>query len=109
MILILVAIVALCPAIVCPLTAQSQAQSGSCCHKPPSHRAPCPAKSVPACPYSVLEKSNATQAAAHTHLALAVVRAEPGFSLPLSSPAAHPPSRLVDANGLFLRNRVLLI
>lgn len=107
MILVLVAIVALCPVILCPLIVQAQA--GSCCHKPPRHGVPCPAQSVPACPYSLLEKSNATPAASYSHVAVARVTVEQNFVLPLSGLAVHPISRLVDTDGLFLRNRVLLI
>jgi hypothetical protein len=96
MVLLLVSIVALCPVIACP------PNSPSCCHKPQT-------KTVPDCPYSILEKSKANPAATHAKWVGAVVRTEHSVTLPLAAPANDAPQRIVDASGLFLRNRVLLI
>jgi hypothetical protein len=101
MILVLLSVVTLCPAIACPLTASSQAQSG-CCHKPQS-------KTVPDCPYSILQKSKTNPAATHAKWIGSVSRASQTAALPLVSRTVDAPCRLVDASGLFLRNRVLLI
>jgi hypothetical protein len=94
-ILVLLSAVALCPLIAC-----SQA-APSCCHKP--------AKTVPDCPYSILEKSKTTSTATHAKWVGSIVRTEHGATLPVASFTIHAASRLVDAAGLFLRNRVLLI
>lgn len=107
--LFLVSVVALCPSIACPLTAASHAQSGSCCHPPQSHPGPCPAKKVPDCPYSILEKSKTNPAATHAKWVGSLVRTEHSAVLLVAGPAIEVPCRLVDVSGLFLRNRVLLI
>jgi len=109
MVLVLVSVVALCPSIACPLTAASHGPSGSCCHKPQTHPAPCPAKTVPDCPYSILEKSKTNPAATHAKWVGSVIRTEHSAALPLVSLTVEAPCRLVDVSGLFLRNRVLLI
>jgi len=109
MTLVLLGIVALCPAVICPLAAASCANSGSCCHKPQPHPAPCPAKSIPDCPYSILEKSKAGPGATHAKWIGAMVRAELSANLPIAVATVYAPCRLVDVSGLFLRNRVLLI
>ena len=95
LILFFVSVVVLCPAIACPLTAPS------CCHKP--------VKAAPDCPYSILEKSKTNPAATHAKWVGSIVRTEHCATLPVAVRAANAPCRLVDAAGLFLRNRVLLI
>jgi hypothetical protein len=95
MVLFLVGVVALCPAIACTPSASS------CCHKP--------AKTVPDCPYSILQKSKTNPAATHAKWIGAIVRPERSSALPAAGPRIEPPCRLVDVSGLFLRNRVLLI
>jgi hypothetical protein len=109
MALILIGIVALCPALLCPLVAASQTSSDSCCHKSQTHSAPCPPKTVPDCPYSILEKSKTNPAATHAKWVEAVVRTEPPAALPLAGLTVLTPCRLIDSSSLFLRNRVLLI
>ena len=109
MTLILISVVALCPAVACPLMAAAHAESGSCCHQPQTHPAPCPLKSVPDCPYSILEKSKTNPGATHGKLVAAVIRTAPLVTLPVAGLAVSVPCRLVDAAGLFLRIRVLLI
>ncbi|MGO4879939.1 MAG: hypothetical protein ACLP59_03850 [Bryobacteraceae bacterium] len=105
--LFLVSVVALCPAIACPLTAHSD--SGSCCHKPQSHHDPCPAKSVPDCPYTILEKSTTNKGAPHAMWIAALVNTGQLVALPVAGVTVHVPSRISDASCLYLRNRVLLI
>lgn len=95
LILFLVSVAALCPALACPLTAPS------CCHKP--------AKTVPDCPYSILQKSKTSPAATHAKWVGSIVRTEHSAALPATGFTVLIPCRLVDAAGLFLRNRVLLI
>ena len=107
--LFLVSVVALCPSIACPLTAASQAQSGSCCHRPQTHPGPCPAKTVPDCPYAILEKSKTNPAVTHAQWVGSLVRTEHSAILLPAGPAVEARRRLVDLSGLFLRNRVLLI
>jgi hypothetical protein len=107
--LFLVSVVALCPSIACPLTAASHAESGDCCHKSQTHPGPCPAKTVPDCPYSILEKSKTNPAATHAKWVGSIVRTEHRAILLPASPTLDPPCRLVDVSGIFLRNRVLLI
>jgi hypothetical protein len=101
MILVLLSVIVLCPAIACPLTASSQTQSG-CCHKPQT-------KTVPDCPYSILQKSKTNPAATHAKWVGSITRASQTAALPRVSRTVDAPCRLVDASGLFLRNRVLLI
>jgi hypothetical protein len=95
LILFLVSVAALCPALACAPT------PSSCCHKP--------ARTVPDCPYSILEKSKTNPAATHAKWIGTIVRAD--YSTTLSHPGviADAPCRLVNTSGLFLRNRVLLI
>jgi len=93
--LFLVSVAALCPALVCSPAASS------CCHKP--------AKTVPDCPYSILEKSKINPAATHAKWAVSIVRVEHSVTLPAADPTIGTTCRRVDASGLFLRNRVLLI
>lgn len=100
LILFLVGVVALCPAIACVPSAASAAHSG-CCHRP--------AKNVPDCPYSILQKSKTNPVAAHAKWVGAIVRTEQRAALPIASLTVEVPFRLVDVSGLFLRNRVLLI
>jgi hypothetical protein len=95
LILFLVSVVALCPAIVCPITAPS------CCHKP--------AKTTPDCPYSILEKSKASPVVTHAKWVASIVRAEHRAVILIAGPTVEVPSRMADVSGLFLRNRVLLI
>ena len=109
MILILVSVVALCPAVACPLTAPSHAEPGSCCHKPQTHPAPCPPKKAPDCPYSILKKTKTNPAATHAKWVGSIVRTEHRAILPVAEPTVSSPCRIVDVSVLFLRNRVLLI
>jgi len=109
MILVLVGVVALCPSMGCPRTAPSRAKAGSCCHKPQKQPARCPPKTVPGCPYSILEKSKTNPVVANANGVCSLVRTGPGAAVPCAGLAADTPRRLVDASGLFLRNRVLLI
>ena len=95
MILVLLSVIALCPVLVCP-------PSGSCCHKPQT-------KTVPDCPYSILQKSKTSPTATHAKWAGTPVRSVTSATLPVAAFAVSVPSRLADASGLFLRNRVLLI
>lgn len=105
----LVSVVALCPAIACPLMA-AHADSDSCCHHPQkTPTAPCPLQTVPDCPYTILEKSKTNPAATHAHWAGAAIQVAPHTILPAAGPTIDVPTRLVDTAGLFLRNRVLLI
>jgi hypothetical protein len=109
MTLFLLGVVALCPVIACPLMA-AHAESGSCCHKPQkTHPAPCPLKTVPDCPYSILEKSKTNPAATHAKWVGAAIQTATGSALPLAGLTVTAPCRLIDAAGLFLRNRALLI
>lgn len=101
MILFLVSVAALCPLIACPLTADSQAPSG-CCHKRQT-------KTIPDCPYSILQKSKTNATATGAQWVDAIVHVERHAALPLAGHTADVPCRLVDVSGLFLRNRVLLI
>jgi hypothetical protein len=101
MILVLVSVVALCPALACPLTAASHAPSGSCCHKPPTHPAPCP--------HSILEKGKTNPAATHAKWVGSIAQMEHNAILPVAGLTVTAPCRLVDTSGLFLRNGVLLI
>src|ERR1022692_3358388 len=95
MILVLISVVALCPSIACPLTAPSHAPSGSCCHKPQTHPAPCPAKTVPDCPYSILRKSTTNPSATHAKWVGSIVRTEHSANPPPPPPPPPaPPSRL---------------
>ncbi len=109
MTLILISVVALCPAVACPLMAAAHVEASSCCHKPQTHPAPCPLKSVPDCPYSILEKSKKDSGATQGKWVAAVIRTAPMVTLPVASVAVSVPCRLVDVGELFLRNRVLLI
>ena len=96
MILVLLTIVALCPVMACPPTAPS------CCHKPQT-------KTLPDCPYSILQKSKTNPAATHAKWVGSISRASQTVALPLAGLTVDAPCRLVDLSGLFLRNRVLLI
>jgi hypothetical protein len=96
MTLVLLAIVTLCPLMACPPTVPS------CCHKPET-------KTVPDCPYSILQKSKTNSAPTHVKWVAAIFRASHTATLPLVSLSIYAPCRLVDASCLFLRNRVLLI
>jgi hypothetical protein len=107
--LFLASVAALCSSVACPLTTASHAHSGSCCHKPEPHPGPCPTKTVPDCPYTILEKSKTSPSVTHAQWAVSVVRAGHSAVLPIAAPEARVPSRTADAGGLFLRNRVLLI
>jgi hypothetical protein len=109
MVLVLVSVIALCPAVACPLMAASQAPSGSCCHKPQTHPDPCPAKSVPDCPYSILQKSKTSPTATQAKWVGSIARMDHSVTLPVTVLTVTASSRLVDVSGLFLRNRVLLI
>jgi hypothetical protein len=107
MALMLVSIATICPAVVCPIKANST--SKSCCHEPrPQQPTSCPRTTIQNCPYLSLEKSTA-------------VTATPDV-LPVSFPSVSPElpalnrlssseieDRLSDSSGLFLRIRVLLI
>jgi hypothetical protein len=95
LILFLVSVAALCPALACAPT------PSSCCHKP--------ARTVPDCPYSILEKSKTNPAATHAKWVGSIARTDEGVMLPVASRTVNAPCRLVDTSGLFLRNRVLLI
>jgi len=108
MTLTLISILALCPVVFCPLMA-SEAGSGSCCHKPPSHSAPCSQESVPDCPYSILAKSKTNAGATHATWVGVALRPEHGATLVSCTETVSTPCRLVDAGDLFLRNRILLI
>jgi hypothetical protein len=101
MILFLASVVSLCPAIACPPTTPPHAQSG-CCHKSPT-------KTVPDCPYSILQKSKTNPAAAHAKWISSIVHTEHRASLPVADLTVEVPSRLVDVSDLFLRNCVLLL
>ena len=107
MTLVLLSVVALCPAIACPLIAGSAGESGSCCHKP--HPGPCPPKTVPDCPYSILQKSKTNPAATHVQWVGSLARNESYAALPAARLTCGAACRLVHAAALFLRNRVLLI
>jgi len=108
MTLILLSVVALCPIIACPLAADSHS-GDSCCHKPQSHPDPCPAKSIPDCPYTILQKSNANPGSAYAP-SLGVLAQTAHISPPLVSGHVAPaPLRLADSAGLYLRNCVLLV
>jgi hypothetical protein len=96
MTLVLLAIVTLCPLMACPPT------TPSCCHKPET-------KTVPDCPYSILQKSKTNPAPTYVKWVAAIFRAGHTTALPLVSLTVDAPCRLADASGLFLRNRVLLI
>jgi len=95
LILFFIGVIVLCPALACPTPAPS------CCHKP--------TKTVPDCPYSILEKSKTNPAAGHAKWIGPIVRTAQGATLSTHFQAVNAPCRLVDAAGLFLRNRVLLI
>ena len=109
MVLVLVSVLELCPAVACPRAAASHAQSGSCCHKPQPDPARCPAKTIPDCPYSILQKSKTNPAATHAKWVGSIVGTEHSATLPVTGLTVTAPCRLVDVSGLFLRNRVLLI
>ena len=107
MTLLLLSVIVLCPIIVCPLTAQPL--SDSCCHKRPSHPAPCPTSSVPDCPYSILEKTKASSVPVLVMWPAAIIHAAPPVELPVFDRFVPHQQHVADASGLFLRNRVLLI
>jgi hypothetical protein len=100
LILFVVSVVALCPAIACPVTAASPANSG-CCHKS--------ANTGSDCPYSILAKSKTTPVATHAQRVGAIVQAGRSAIQPAASLTVEVPCRVADASGLFLRNCVLLI
>ena len=108
MVLVLVSVIALCPAVACPLAA-SHAQSDSCCHKHQTPSAPCHAKSVPDCPYSILQKSKTSPTATHAEWVGSIASTAHSVTLPVTMLSVNTSCRLVDVSGLFLRIRVLLI
>ncbi len=103
MIAILVSMVVVCPTLACPMRADIQPADNSCCHGK-SHP-----RTSPDCPYLLLEKSKSNPGAVHVVLDLAA--AAPHFSAPVLQQTGVAPAadRVVNAAGLFLRNRVLLI
>jgi hypothetical protein len=100
LVLFVISVVALCPAIACPLIASSPAQSG-CCHKP--------AKTVPDCPYSILEKSKTNPAPLQVKWVSSIAHTEHDAAVFCAIPIVEVPCRLSDVSGLFLRNCVLRI
>jgi hypothetical protein len=95
LVLFLMSVAALCPALACAPT------PSSCCHKP--------ARTVPDCPYSILEKSKTNPAATHANWVGSIAWRDTGVMRPVTGLTVNAPCRLVDAAGLFLRNHVLLI
>jgi hypothetical protein len=97
MVLLLLSVVPLCALIACPVTVSS------CCHKQP-------AKTLPDCPYSILQKGKTNPTAIHAQWVGAIAQANRGAILPPpAGQTIEAPARLIDTAGLFLRNRVLLI
>ena len=109
MTVILLSVIVLCPSVVCAMHGNSQPDSDSCCHKSHSHPAPCPAKTAPDCPYTVLEKSNTNTGLLHWGWITPVVWTQPAVPALSVNRVSTSELRLVDSTGLFLRNRVLLI
>jgi len=106
---VLIAVIALCPSVICPLAA-GQTDSGSCCHPHQQHSqpAPCPLKSLPNCPYTILEKSKTTPV---VDLGNGIAPLPAALAPPLQTVSFLRIDRvyLADCSGAFLRNRVLLI
>ena len=98
MTLFLVTIFVLCPILFCPATADSH----SCCHKNPP-------KTVPDCPYSILEKSKANPNISHVSLGVTAVTCEKVNLQELIGYATTSSAHIVTSDRIFLRNRVLLI
>lgn len=94
MALTVVSILTLCPLILC------QPLAASCCHHQPSQSVPCP--------YTILEKSKANPTAHYT-VAMHFLPASPAPCAAQHVSTVQNESRLLNAAGLFLRNRVLLI
>ena len=109
MTLVLVSVIALCPAIACPLVAGGETHFGSCCHHPQSQHGPCPPKTAPACPYSILQKSKSTSQLTHASSVIAIAAGATASLLPAGIITQAAPERLINSTGLFLRNCVLLI
>jgi hypothetical protein len=106
MVLLLLSAVAFCSLIACPLAA---AANDSCCHKPQSHSGPpCHSKAVQHCPYLVLENGKTTPIATYA-VSVHIQPVTPAFNLRDTHPIVRTEFRLPDSEGLFLRNRVLLI
>ena len=108
MALILVSAVTNCPAIACPIRANS-GPTKSCCHEPkPQQPTSCPRTTIQNCPYLILEKITAATATP-------VVASVSFHPISPELPALNRRSlsgaedRLPDSSGLFLRIRVLLI
>ena len=108
MALMLVSIVTACPAVACPLGANSSTPSKSCCHEPNPQPTSCPRTTVQNCPYFSIEKSTA---ATTTPDAVSVSFDSISPELPVLKrlPSFEIEGRLPDSSGLFLRFRVLLI
>ncbi|HTQ58326.1 MAG TPA: hypothetical protein VMI94_27880 [Bryobacteraceae bacterium] len=105
MTVILVTVVVLCPSVICAVHAASQPDS--CCHK--SHQSPCPAKTAPDCPYTLLEKSRTNTGLSPWTWAVAAVWTPPAVPALAAGRVSQPQTRLVDSGGSFLRNCVLLV
>jgi len=109
MTVVLLTVIALCPSAACPMRSDLQPDSDSCCHKSHSHPVPCPAKTAPDCPYTIIEKSNINSGASHWSWAGIVSWHKPGVPAVAVSTICHRDGRLVNSADIFLRNRVLLI
>lgn len=102
MTLILLAVITLCPVIICPAAA-AQANPHSCCHNTKT-------KPVPDCPYSILEKSKANAPATFAKwLMVTPVKTMDAVRPVLFAQRTERGCSIPSATDLYLRNRILLI
>jgi hypothetical protein len=107
MTLLLLSVITVCPLLACPMMAGAPAGSHSTCHKSPHHSEPCAPKAQN-CPYTILAASKTKPVAADA-LAVTFIQVVPPLPLPAGFSGVTWEGRLIDAEGIFLRNRVILI
>lgn len=106
---VLLSVITLCPSAACPMRTDLQPDSDSCCHKSHSHPVPCPAKTAPDCPYTIIEKSNINTGHWHWIWTGTISWDRPGVPGVTVSDVHYGEDRIVNSADIFLRNRVLLI
>ena len=94
---------------VCPVLARQMPAAHACCEHPSRHSVPCTDNTSSACPYSLLEKSQATPGGMAMLLQLGG-GSEAAAKLPVLWLSTLPwPHLLADSSDTYLLVRVLLI